>query len=242
MATTLNSLSAADKADFLKRLAVFGLDGSSVLQPDLVVQPRTTLTLSSTSPNSFLRPHMLTTSNLDELKGWIGIPDQHFQKGLLASTMEAPPPISKALAGKFAAPIATFASPVAATRAGTATNVALQGVTSKDMDSLRTAAMSYIWGQSSVSASYKTVVEAAFKNFQVAVWPFYTITVSAGSVLEIGSGPHVLCAWKIIIQQGGQIRGVGTNLHVQCTILEKTQTIIRNPGLILSNLDVELPN
>jgi|SRR5581483_2903956 len=239
MATTLNSLSDADRSDFLKRLSLFGLDASSVLQPDLVVQPKTTMSLSAASPNSFLRPHMLTTSNLDELKRWIGIPDQHFASGLLTSTLEAPPPISKALSAKLATPAV---APAATALTGSVTTAAIKSISSKDMDNLRTAATSYIWGQTTASASYKSVIEAAFKNFQVAVWPFYTITVSAGSVLEIGSGPHVLCAWKIIIQQGGQVRGVGTNLHVQCTILEKQQSIIRSPGPILQTQAVDFNN
>ena len=115
MATTLDSLSAADRADFLKRMAVFGLDGSSVLQPDLIIPPKTNMTLSSTSPNSFLRPHLLTTSNLDELKSWIGIPDQHFQKGLLPNVLEAP----IAMRNMPAATLATPASLIApATTAG----------------------------------------------------------------------------------------------------------------------------
>ena len=38
------------------------------------------------------------------------------------------------------------------------------------------------------------------------------------------------CAWKIIIQEGGQVRGLNTNLHVQCTILQKEQIFIR-PGI-----------
>ena len=37
MATSIDSLSAADQADFQQRLTIFGLDTSAMLQPDLVV-------------------------------------------------------------------------------------------------------------------------------------------------------------------------------------------------------------
>ena len=112
---------------------------------------------------------------------------------------------------------------------------------SKDLDNIRTAAVSFIWGNSTAASEFKSTIEATFQNIQVAVWPVLTITVSAGSVLEIGAGPHVLCAWKIIIQQGGQVRGVGTNLNVQCTILQKQLVVVRSPIGVLANT-VELPN
>ncbi len=91
MATTIDSLSASDKQDFLGRLSKFGLDASAILQPDLVVPPKSKLTLSLGSANSFTHPHVLVTKDIDELKQWIGLPDSAFQRGTLKSP-PAPPP------------------------------------------------------------------------------------------------------------------------------------------------------
>ncbi len=89
----------------------------------------------------------------------------------------------------------------------------------------RQAAISYIWGNSADSATYKPVIQQIFPVIQIPIWLFLTITVSAGSVLQLGPGYNVLCAWKIIIQEGGTIAAEG-GLKVECTILQKTQPLI----------------
>ena len=81
MATTFDSIPDAQRADFLKRLAIYGLGETSILQPDLVVPSKTTMTLSADT-RSFLRPHVLATTDLNELKNWIGVPDKRFKEGL----------------------------------------------------------------------------------------------------------------------------------------------------------------
>jgi hypothetical protein len=218
MATTFESIPADQRADFLKRLAIYGLEETSVLQPDLVVPSQTTMTLSSVA-NSFLTPHVLTTTDLDELKNWIGIPDKRFEGGLRSAFSKTHIPLPKKLSvaapGRGAKKTIELAEPTA------------RAFSSADNDKIRLGAMSYLWGNSAHVADFKSIVEAAIGRFQVVVWPFFTITVNRGAVLEIGSGANVLCAWKIIIQEGGQVRGLDTNLHVQCTILQKQQLFIR---------------
>jgi hypothetical protein len=212
MTTTLDSIPVAEKADFLKRLMVYGLDETSVLQPDLVVPQRTTMVLS-TSPGSFLQPHILSTNNLDELKKWIGIPDRRFEKSSLKSTFKVPAQIPKkiktnvkAQPGERNAPAESFAS--------------------EDFNAIREATLAYIWGNSSLASKFKPIVEEAFGKFQVAIWPLLTITVKRGAVLELGGGANVLCVWKIVIEEGGQVRSTGTNLHVQSTIVQKIYVLL----------------
>jgi hypothetical protein len=207
MTTTLDSLPADQRADFLKRLALYGLDETSILRPDLVIPPKTTLTLS-TAANSFLRPHLLSTPDLDELKKWIGIPDQRFKQGLHEAPSAHIPVPKKIPATAHAA-------------AGTSRPFA-----SEDFNNIRAGAVAYLWGNSARAAALKPIVEEAFRTFEVALWPFFTITVKTGAVLEVGAGANVLCAWKIIIEEGGEVRGTNTNLHVQCTILQKEQLFI----------------
>lgn len=69
--------------------------------------------------------------------------------------------------------------------------------------------------------SIKPALDTLFGRYQIVVWPFLTITVAPGAVLQLGPGASVLCAWKIIIEEGGQVRGSGPSLTVQCTILQK---------------------
>lgn len=222
MATTFDSIPDAQRADFLKRLAIFGLGETSILQPDLVVPSKTTMTLSSAA-NSFLRPHVLTTTDLDELKKWIGIPDKRFKEGFPSAFSKTHLPLPK----KLSTPAASHQ----AKKATEAADLTQRAFSSADYDKIRLATMSYIWGNSAHAADFKPIVEEALGRFQIAVWPFFTITVHTGAVLEIGGGANVLCAWKIIIQEGGQVRGLDTNLQVQCTILQKEQIFIR-PGVI----------
>lgn len=224
MATTLDSLSAADRADFQKRLGIFGLDETGILQPDLVVPANTTLTLSASDPRSFIRPRLLATNDLDQIKKWIGVDDQLFEQGKLQSTLAVPAPLRARAA----------VSPTAGAAPGAAGAVDLQGAASNgnfrssDLDNLRTAATAYIWGHSPLAASYKSAVQLHFPSMQVALWPFFTITVNAGSVLQLGPGQNVLCAYKIVIHQGGTVRASG-GLTVQSTVVQKILNFIPIP-------------
>ena len=221
MATTFDSIPDAQRADFLKRLAIYGLGETSILQPDLVVPSKTTMTLSADT-RSFLRPHVLATTDLNELKNWIGVPDKRFKEGLHSAFSKIQIPIPKRLPAAPAARQVKKAPEVA--------GLVQRAYSAADFDRIRLATMSYLWGNSTHVSDFKSIVEEAIGEFQVAVWPFLTITVHTGAVLEIGGGANVLCAWKIIIQEGGQVRGLNSNLHVQCTILQKEQIFIR-PGI-----------
>ncbi len=180
--TTLESLSAADQADFTKRLGTYGLNATAVIQPDLVVPANSKMTLSASDAKSFVKPHVLTTADLDVLKTWIGVPDTLYTAGKLD--------VAKVVQPKSATP-----API--TSAATAT--------AAQLDDLATAASAYVFGRSNLTASYKSAVEKYFGNFQVSAWPFLTITVNAGGVLTIGPGQNVLVAWKVLVQAGGQI-------------------------------------
>jgi hypothetical protein len=221
MATTFDSLSAADRADFSQRLALYGLNETSVLQSDLFIPPNTTVTLSA-SPGSFLQAYILTTQDVNELKRWIGTPNRYFEKGDIKNPYHSAKAI-EATVRKYQ----DVATPSA--------------IGSKlDLEEIHAGAIAYIWGDSNKVKDLKPILDRVFGRYQVIFWPFFTITVSRGSVLELGPGANVLFAWKIIIEEGGEVRGNGTNLTVQCTILQKKNSVLPpfgdNPVRVAPNL------
>ncbi|MGB9604244.1 MAG: hypothetical protein ACP5U2_15895 [Bryobacteraceae bacterium] len=63
-------------APFLKTLEQFGISAAQ-LESDLVVPAGTVVTLSAYPRHaSYRRPKMLQAADLDQLKRWIGIPDE----------------------------------------------------------------------------------------------------------------------------------------------------------------------
>ena len=225
MATTLESLSAADSAAYEKRLSVYGLDASAIIQPDLIVPARTTMTLSGSGTQSFVRPRLLSTSDLDQLKTWIGIPDKLFETTELdRSRIALPTSVPPVAPAELAARRSLAPTTVEAGRlvlAGTAAEEARAALPAEQLANLRTAAMAYIFGDSQLVANYKIAVEQFFPHFQIIFWPFLTITVNPGSILTIGPGQNVLFAWKIIIHQGGLVYAPFGNLKVESVILQK---------------------
>jgi hypothetical protein len=236
MPTTISSLSSADQSDFTKRLGLFGLDTSAITQPDLVVPSQSKLTLSTAGPSSFTHPHILVSKNLDDVKKWIGIPDTYFQKGTLPGRA-APPPLRLTAPVTAEAPAPRVAGLAAASTLAAGTAATAFKLASADLDTVRRGAISYIWGDSTQAASYKTIAEQHFGEFQISIWPFFTIFVSAGSTLQLGPGNNVLCAWKIVIQEGGAIVSTG-GLTVQCTILQKTIPLLLHPIFSPSSIAV----
>jgi hypothetical protein len=224
MATTIDTLSAADRADFQKRLTVYGLDPTAVLQPDLVVPANTTMTLSASDAKSFTRPHLLNTSSVDELKSWIGVPDTLYSAGHLDRTQIRLP----TAAAPAAAPVAAIATraiepeAMIATAATSAANLsAVSALSAVQLSNVHTATSAYLFGDSSLVSGYKEQITKLFPSMQIIFWPFFTITVNAGSVLTIGAGQNVLFAWKIIIHNGGMVHAPYGNLKVEATNLQK---------------------
>jgi hypothetical protein len=221
MSNAFDSLSAADQADLLHRLAIFGLNETSFVQRDLFIPPNTTVTLSA-GPGSFLQPYLLETEDLNELKRWIGTPDKYFEKhGVKDPTRHAR---RDSLTSQRLREIAAGKS-----------------IESRvELDEVHAAAIAYIWGNSEKVREFKPDLDRTFRRYQVVLWPFFTITVCRGAVLELGPGANVLLAWKIIIEEGGEVRGNSTNLTVQCTILQKELLFIRpfgnSPVRLVNNL------
>jgi hypothetical protein len=235
MATTIDNLSAADRAEFTKRLSVYGLDHSAIVQPDLVVPAHTTMTLSASNPRSFARPHMLTTNSIDQLKSWIGVPDHLFAAGHLdRSLIHLPTAAPPVLAAEHVAAARTIESttelaartvePTAALEAVTAPTATLsvaRTLTAAHLNNIRAATSAFLFGDSSLVANYKDWIGRLYPSMQIIFWPFFTITVNAGSVLTIGPGQNVLCAWTIIIHAGGMVNAPYGNLKVDSVSLQK---------------------
>jgi hypothetical protein len=212
MATTLESLPDAERAEFLSRLDAYGLNESAVTHADLVVPANTTMTLAAGDAHSFVRPQLLNTTDLDTLKRWIGVPDSLYADDELARTHIALPTA-------LPAEMLTDRAPVEG-RTSTAELIRPR-VPVEQLGNLRTAAAAYLFGDSQLVAAYKTPIETVFKGFQIIFWPFVTITVNAGSALTIGAGQNVLFAWRIVIHEGGLVFAPHGNLKTEAVILEK---------------------
>ena len=211
--TTLESLSAAHRAEFEKRLSVYGLDASAVIESDLIVPPKTTMLLSANDAQSYLHPRILNTEDLDELKAWIGIPNVLFEAGKLdRGSIVLPTSVAPTIPARKARATAAVSTEADAAR------IALPA---EHLVNLRTAAQAYIFGDSQLVTGYKTAIEHYFPHLQINFWPFYTITVYPGSILTIGAGQNVLFAWKILIYEGGLVYAPYGNLKTDAVVLQK---------------------
>ncbi len=220
MATTLENLPDAQRAEFLSRLDVYGLDEAAVTHTDLVVPANTTMTLAAGDAHSFVRPQLLNTTDLDTLKRWIGLSDSLYHDEVLSRARVALPTALPAEMLVDREPVEARAAAAELARPEPAV-AARPVVPVEQLANLRTAASAYLFGDSQLVSGFKEPIETTFKNFQIIFWPFLTVTVNAGSVLTIGAGQNVLFAWKIVIHEGGRVVSSHGNLKTEAVVLEK---------------------
>jgi hypothetical protein len=161
------------------------------------------------------RPVLLKTSNFDQVKDWIGVPDRVFDdydpEITIPRHVDLPELPQRELARPAAAPLsARFLDTRARSVAFSSSNLA----------TVRAVARGYLNGDSRRLKAYKPWIEEIFPVVTISVWPFLHITVKSGSVLELGPGPNVLLAYSLTIEEGGLVRSYG-DLNVDVTILRK---------------------
>lgn len=222
MPVDMSGLSDADKQDYEHRLSLYGLDGTTLLQEELLIPPSSRVYLAM-APNSFIQPRVLETKDLSTVKQWIGIPDVVFER--IGRLPRVALPTTGRLPHAPPSPIETE-SPGNVRITGrphgreSAKHVDLSQLESTDFDNIRAAARAYVRGNSTVVSAFKPIIESHFEIFQVAIWPFLRVKVPRGSVLEYGPGAHVLVAHEVEIEEGGIIRSRG-HLTVNCTVMKK---------------------
>jgi hypothetical protein len=211
-------------SEFKRRLESFCTEDAAI--DDELVTPCRSVVMLSASPKdaSHLRPRMMQTGDLDELKRWIGLPDEAVKGRTLVDNdqrrelrhvctchEELTARVGAETTPQFAAAVKALDSP------------------SQKLDAIRAHARSYLYGDSTLVADAKAAVEAYFGTFMIPVWLFKKITVKSGSVLAFGPGSNVLLAAELEIEQGGQVVSYGT-LTVNVATLRKTKaTILRAP-------------
>jgi hypothetical protein len=216
-------LNSADRADFESRLANYGLDTAAVLADDLVTIPSTITSLAMTAESRF-RPLVLKTTDFDEVNRWIGVPEAAFE-GPSALRFEG-------MERRRGAP---ELPPADATG-----EYSTEDLTSEHLETIRSAARAYLRGDARAVREFKPWIERVFERVSIAVWPFFSITVKSGSVLEFGAGPHVLVAHSLTIEEGGIVRSYG-ELKVDATILQKTKPpkiFELNPAFLIPELRI----
>jgi len=182
-------------------------------------------------------PRVLYTQDLDELKSWVGIPDETVAKRCLVDrehrrTMHR----LRTLCDKYQAEVSTSdeRSKAAALDVRPRIKAALcnQGDARESLDSIRAHARSYLYGDSTLIPESKSVIEVFFDQFEVSTWILPKIVVKAGSVLAFGPGMNNLLASEVEIETGGQIVSTGS-LSVHVGTLRKTM-----PRLALKRIDL----
>lgn len=201
---------------FLKTLELFAVKPAE-LERDLETAPRSVTVLSAHPRHATcLRPRMLHTSDLAELKRWIGTPDEAVKGRCLLDREER-----AALAELRRSLKQTAEEKEKAREKEVAAAAAVAG---NKLDALRAHVRAYLYGDSNLVATAKPVIEAHYGLFAIALWPFRKITVRSGSVLLLGPGANVLLAGELEIEQGGQIISLGA-LTIRVATLRKTTPI-----------------
>ena len=204
-------ISNGDRAEFLKRLATYGLDESALLAPELSTVESSITKLRFGGDTRF-QPIVLKTADFDVVNKWIGLPDRVFET--IDPIFELPRSTKLEGIGKISRRAAMSLDPAAKPESAMESAAAPSIV-------VRDLARAYLYGDSAKARPYKNVIEQTFPAVAVAVWPFLNIVVRSGSVLEFGPGPHVLVAHSLTIENGGVVRSLGS-LKVDANILEKS--------------------
>lgn len=210
---------------FLKTLELFAVKPVE-LERDLETAPRTVTVLSAHPRHATcFRPRILHTSDLAELKRWIGTPDEAVKGRCLVDREERAVLADLRRGLKMAMPEKERPEKERAKE-----QQAQGAAAGNKLDALRAHVRAYLYGDSTLAASAKPLIEEHYRVFAVAVWPFRKITVRSGSVLLLGPGANVLLAGELEIEQGGQIMSLGP-LTIRVATLRKTTPVAIMPPI-----------
>lgn len=197
-------------------LDLYRLSDEDCSGDDLEVSSGSVVTLSASPRHaSAVRPRLLQTSDLDELKTWIGVPDA------VAKGRCAVDPDQRREMRELCELCKEGESDESGESVALAQRLREGTDASAKVDSIRAHAHSYLYGDSSLIAEAKPVIEGYFEAFAVPTWLFPKVKVASGSVLWFGPGANVLSASELEIEEGGRVISYGS-LTVNVATLRKT--------------------
>lgn len=261
-------LSEADRSDFQARLALLDLNEEMVGERTLEVAEGQSLRLDMTA-ESPVQPTILRTSDITQLRRWIGTPERAAAKRTTIPAEAILQKVRRSEAAEIAeaAPrkvAKAFSRAEKASKAGVARGVSLaelSGVSAErlsaslrevqagkdvrmsaaETDAVRAAARTMIHGDYASVAEYRPAVEAFFKEFHVAAWLFKKILVKRNSTLILGPGVHNLTAYELEIEEGGRVLSYG-HLTVRVTQLRHSKFTIKWPLHVMTDFTALRPS
>ena len=253
-------LSDTDRKDFQARLALLDLDEEMVGERSLEVPEGQSLRLDM-SADSPIQPVILRTSDITQLRRWIGTPERAAMKRSISPAQailqsvrrvdnneiaEGSKRVAKALSRSRTESLGRGGSlaemsGVSADRLMASMREMEAGkserLSAAETDTVRAAARMMIHGDYQSVADFRPVVEAFFKEFHVAAWLFKKIVVKKNSTLILGPGVHNLTAFELEIQEGGRVLSYG-HLAVRVTTLRHTKFSISWPSHVLTDFKI----
>lgn len=223
---------AKSTAKFKFNLKKFSLTEQDVDNCDLIVSPRSSVLLSrSPKHNSQFRAKVLQTTDMDELKNWIGVSDDRVKSKTFISRRD------QDHVKELSDHCKCHKSETPAVRRNLLmSRIREDKEPAAKSGSIRSYARSYLFGDSRLVAEAKPVLEDFYGVIDIGVWLFPNIKVSSGSVLSFGQGSNVLLANELEIEEGGRVVSYGS-LTVNASTVRKT-----NPAITIQPIDLEILN
>jgi|CXWL01.1.fsa_nt_gi hypothetical protein len=175
-----------DDARELKRVGVYGLQLADLLEQSIIVGPDKHVRFSGVEKGSdgpgLVR---LPPTNLDDVKRWIGVPDELAAK--------------RSCCGQFPAEVP-----------GVASAAELRKLDATSRLAIRDLAYEYVHGDSRRLSSYKPILDKLVDRAIITgVFLRLDIDIHRGAVLEVGRDIRVLFARHIRIFRGGLLKLTG---------------------------------
>lgn len=171
--------------DFGRLLAWCGLDAGQVHAQPLVVASGQQIRLSYQGAEpSHVAPVVVRTSDIDQFKTWIGMPDDPFTRG----EFDVHPdefPARQWLRGADFDPGA---------------------LTPQERADLELAARTYLFGYSALAADYRDAIVRMYAPFEMGVFAFHQLVIEPDAELLLPAGaPVLLLADEVTIHRGGRL-------------------------------------
>ncbi len=170
-------------SDYEDTAARFGLEEAPERRESLVLGPGESLSLS-TRPGveSAVVPHLLRLDDLDQLKTWIGTPDESFERGVFAIPSELP---SRPWSGD--------------------TDFDADALTEQQRADIDLAARCYLFGFSPLVDTYRDAIVRLYAPFMVAAYMIRKLRIEPGAELTVSGAPALLLFDRIDLYRGGRV-------------------------------------
>ena len=231
MPIDISSIPSSDREDFQKRLQVYGIDINAVQEPLSVADSSVVHLAFGPNRSSARQPHVLETTDLAQVKRWVGLEDRIGQRLTPSLRLPGRIDLGSRIPGVVGRPVGDAAkrrfqaSPgmmmdEGQGAAGSLSDDELRMLDSEDIDNVRLAARAFVRGDSRLVSSFQPLFSRVIGKITVPVWPLLSIYVARGAVLEFGTGVHALVAYEVTIEDGGKIVSRG-HLSVSCTKMQQ---------------------